>query len=97
MKVSNVRSYSLGVSEKVGVKKDGTEYDLFIFHYLIEGELEARKIFVGKEERERRKMFRSIAEWGRCFRFSGEILGDGKVEIEEVLDISETDRDIGLF
>lgn len=79
MKVSNVRAMSLGLEERSGRKKDGTEYAFCRFNFVVEGESESRRIYV--EDYGLKRAMREVSEWGSNFTFDGDVDGTGKVTI----------------
>ncbi len=97
MKIKEQKAFSLGVIEREGQKKDGTDYYIYAFHYLVQEENNSRTLYVDKKDYIKKKMFNSIASWGKGFTFSGSVDGKGNIEIDEILPETDENKDLNLF
>lgn len=84
MKVENIDGFSLGIVEKSGTKRDGTEYSYFRFGYVVKGENESRQMYVESTDYTLKRMCKEVSTWGTPFVFSGEIDAKGNIVIEEI-------------
>lgn len=84
MKVENIEAISLGVVDRDGKKRDGTEYSYFRLGYVVKGENESRQMYVESTDYTRKRMCKEVSTWGTPFVFSGEIDAKGNIVIEEI-------------
>lgn len=91
MKVANQKAMSLGYVERHGEKKDGTHYDIYFLAYIVEGEQEARKMYMQANDYGLMRSCKEYGKWGQYFSFTGDVDARGNIQLETLCEVEHDD------